>query len=199
MTTELAERPLPSSLGGHSALHVACQGGHIECVRLLLECMNVAVDPKTEGDSTTPLIIALYMAAHSLEARHLQCVQLLLKAGASLGARDAKGRSALDMAPPEWRSALLAYRYAQNGRGTGSCGENALLVALGRALPLDSAQNARRGVAECGSVPHGGARTSAARTPDRHARFGGTSTESGEAKGGVALLCDSLHSCMSWG
>jgi len=92
MTTELAERPIPASLGGHTALHVACQGGHVECVYSLLDRMRVAIDPKTEGEGTTPLMLCLYLAARTPGVRHLQCAQLLLKAGASLALRDANGR-----------------------------------------------------------------------------------------------------------
>jgi ankyrin repeat protein len=195
MTTELAERPIPVSLGGHTALHVACQGGHVECVYSLLDRMRVAIDPKTEGEGTTPLMLCLYLAARTPGVRHLQCAQLLLKAGASLALRDANGRSALDMAPAEWRDPLLAYRYAQNGRGAGSSGEDALLVALGRMPPggVADAGRAKRG-------DHNGHGISGRRT-----HFQGTSAQrsadagKGEAEGWMGPLCRSLRCCVCVG
>ena len=60
--------------GGGSALLIACQDGHLECVRLLLEA-SAAINQANE-DGVTPLFKACWQG-------HLEIVRLLLEAGAA--------------------------------------------------------------------------------------------------------------------
>ena len=78
-------------------------------------------------------MLALYMAARTpRSARHAVCVQLLLRAGASLHACDVKGNRAIEWAPAEWRDALNATHLDYTEEGRLGAGEDALLRALGR-------------------------------------------------------------------
>ncbi|XP_046681911.1 osteoclast-stimulating factor 1-like [Homalodisca vitripennis] len=71
---------------GNTALHWACRGGHIECVRELLAQSNPPVNAQNKmGDS--PLHLA---AAHS----HLEVLSLVLQAGADSGLHNNDGQTA---------------------------------------------------------------------------------------------------------
>lgn len=112
---------MPATRGGATALYVAVQGGHSDAVALLLE-RGATPDAPAAGGST-PLMLALYRASQDptpttmvvsssasggvgYSAAHVKCVEHLLQHGASLNARDAHGRTALDWAPHAWHDAL---------------------------------------------------------------------------------------------
>jgi hypothetical protein len=82
-------------------------------------------------DGTTPLMLSLYMAARTPGSRHILCVQGLLRAGASLQAVDAAGKSALEYCPREWQDAVhtAQIEYAE---GELSGGPDWLLRATGK-------------------------------------------------------------------
>ena len=126
----MAELRLPDDLGGHTALHVASQGGHTSVVKLLLGVGRVFVDPCTTGGHT-PLMLALYMAQRTSGAKHIRCAMALIQAGASLHAKDSTGRSALDWAPPEWQDHLHTFMLECASEGGGG-DEAALMRRLGR-------------------------------------------------------------------
>jgi len=95
MTKELADLG-PPELGGATALYIAVQNGHPMCVRELLKA-GVNVDPQTDAGST-PLMIAMYLADELGDKPHIDCADLLLKAGASTTIKDKAGKNALDWA-----------------------------------------------------------------------------------------------------
>ena len=73
--------------GGETALHRACERGHTDMIRMLLE-MNCDLECKT-GQGRTPLIIAS-------EEGHLEAVEILLEKGAdAASATTNAGKSAL--------------------------------------------------------------------------------------------------------
>lgn len=107
MSVRVAERQLPTHLGGASALYVAAQAGQPEVVASLLD-YGLEVDAPTAGERSTALMIAMYIAARTPTQPHLRCIGQLLRRGASLDLIDANGRSALSWAPTDWHAALRA-------------------------------------------------------------------------------------------
>jgi len=93
MTKELADLG-PPELGGATALYIAVQNGHPMCTRELLKA-GVNVDPVTDAGST-PLMVAMYLADELGDKPHIDCADLLLKAGASTTLKDKSGKTALD-------------------------------------------------------------------------------------------------------
>ena len=59
MTKELCDLA-PPELGGATALYIAVQNGHADCVHQLIKA-GCNVDPQTDAGST-PLMIAMYLA-----------------------------------------------------------------------------------------------------------------------------------------
>jgi len=75
---------------GATPLYIASQNGRASCVGALLDSGQVTVDlPMYDG--STPLMIACFF-------EHVRIVEMLLRAGASLEARDQRGRGALEWA-----------------------------------------------------------------------------------------------------
>ena len=74
---------------GATALYIASQNGHALCVESLIDSRATIDQPMLDG--STPLMIACYF-------RHVRVVELLLRAGASLTAKDNRGRTALEWA-----------------------------------------------------------------------------------------------------
>ena len=96
MAKEVADLA-PTQLGGATPLYIAAQNGHPYCVKLLLDT-GVSVDPQMLGDASTPLMIATFMAERDNDAPHIKCVELLLRAGASITLKNNEGKTVKDLA-----------------------------------------------------------------------------------------------------
>ena len=82
---------------GHTALHWACDAGHMEVARCLLE---YGAAPNAQNvDGSTPLHMACVCEHHEL-------ARLLLERGADVGLRDGDGQSPADLAPAAMVEAL---------------------------------------------------------------------------------------------
>jgi ankyrin repeat protein len=82
-----------ATFNGRTALHAACGPfGSVEMVKLLLS-MSANVNARTEGNGSTPLIMA---ASNTKGAKEL--VPLLIKHGARVNARGSNGKTALSEA-----------------------------------------------------------------------------------------------------
>ena len=82
---------------GHTALHWACDAGHMEVARCLLE-YGAAPDAQNV-DGSTPMHMACVCEHHEL-------ARLLLERGADVGLRDGDGQSPADLAPAAMVEAL---------------------------------------------------------------------------------------------
>jgi len=75
---------------GHTALHWACDAGHMEVARCLLE---YGAAPNTQNvDGSTPLHMACV-------CEHYELARMLLERGANVGLRDGDGLTPADLAP----------------------------------------------------------------------------------------------------
>ena len=83
---------------GYTPLHYAARGGHVECVRLLLE-LRAPVLARTSGGAT-PLMRAAYSG-------HAAVCGLLLRAGAPVDAQDSDSESALHKAASQGHEAVV--------------------------------------------------------------------------------------------
>ena len=82
---------------GHTALHWACDAGHMEVARCLLE---YGAAPNAQNvDGSTPLHMACV-------CEHLELARMLLELGADGGLRDGDGQSPADLAPAAMIEAL---------------------------------------------------------------------------------------------
>lgn len=88
-----------------SALHVACQHGHLAIIEMLLEYQADTNIRNVAGK--TPLILA---ASHG----HLQAIKALLDSGVDIKARDTDGRTALWNAISEGNSEVAKYLLRQH-------------------------------------------------------------------------------------
>ena len=76
----------------HNALHCAAEGGHADCVRLLLKRGAWAYVPTHGGRS------ALHLAAAGGSEAHAECARALIAYGAEVAATDLAGHTALSLA-----------------------------------------------------------------------------------------------------
>lgn len=75
---------------GATALYVACQRGHVGCVRELLQA-GVCVDPKMDACGSTPLHIAVFLAQRDDDKPHRDITEMLLSYKASIDYRNKVG------------------------------------------------------------------------------------------------------------
>ncbi|XP_067013103.2 transient receptor potential channel pyrexia isoform X1 [Anabrus simplex] len=76
---------------GCSPLHLAADLGHVECLKILLNCEGIDVNVKTRDKQAT----ALHLAA---ENGYSECVSLLLSKGADPAEKNSRGQTALHLA-----------------------------------------------------------------------------------------------------
>ena len=93
----------------HTALHWACDGGHVDTARTLLR-LGAAVDVRNDDGAT-----ALHLAC---ACEYTEVVEALLLAGADASARDEDGATPIECAPPAARDEYR--RLAARGVGGSS-------------------------------------------------------------------------------
>lgn len=99
---------------GATALYVACQRGHVGCVRELLQA-GVCVDPKMDACGSTPLHIAVFLAQRDDDKPHRDITEMLLSYKASIDYRNKVGAA---RRAPRARCACVC---AISPRGRGAC------------------------------------------------------------------------------
>lgn len=89
---------------GHNALHMACERGHVDIVKLLLKAGTDAERPTPAkfDNRATPLMIA---TIHG----HLDIVKVLVDAGVKVEAKDKRGRTAAHYAAINGQTHILSY------------------------------------------------------------------------------------------
>jgi hypothetical protein len=97
---------------GQSALLIACSEGYTRIVTALL-----AAKADTSLTNSQTLFTPLHAAAHK---GYMDCVAALLEAGADLGAKNRRGKTALQLATQKKRAAVVALLSATPGGGSGS-------------------------------------------------------------------------------
>jgi len=86
---------------GSTPLHWAAHGGHLECLKYLLDVENIQLDVKNKlGD--TPLHSAAWKG-------HAEAVRMLLDKGARVDLKNNDGKSPLDLAHDAQTAALLQH------------------------------------------------------------------------------------------